>query len=141
MNFTCEACGCTIAIDPEFYENFHVAVCFSCKETDDLYTILTKTQARSEFLLTDEELADSGLLPSISRKNPHNPRWADMKLYLKKQVRDFAIKKHGSDLCLKEALLNRDEVRSDRKSKQFLKKLKGTWPHLSVFFIHLHSCS
>ena len=126
MDWTCEACGSTAAIDPELYENFHLVVCFSCKDSDSLCTIITKTQARSEFLLTDEELADSAILPSISRKNPHNPRWADMKLYLKKQVRDFAIKKHGSEEALIEALSNRNEVRSDRKSKQFLKKLKGT---------------
>lgn len=125
MDLACEVCGSSTAIDPEFYEAFHVVVCFSCKDTDGLYTIITKTQARNEFLLTDEELADSALLPSISRKNPHNPRWADMKLYLKKQVREFSIKKHGSEEALKTALSNRIEVRSDRKSKQFLNKLKG----------------
>lgn len=130
MDLTCEACESITAIDPEFYDNFRVLVCFSCKDTDTLYTIVTKTQARNEFLLTDEELADSVLLPSISRKNPHNPRWADMKLYLKKQVRDFAIEKHGSEEALKEALSNRNEVRTDRKSKQFLKKLKGNWTWL-----------
>ena len=125
MDLGCEVCGSSTAIDAEFYENFRVVVCFSCKDTDNIYTIITKTQARSEFLLTDEELADFALLPSISRKNPHNPRWADMKLYLKKQVRDYAIKKHGSEEALKLALSNRNEVRSDKKSKQFLKKLKG----------------
>lgn len=125
MDLTCEGCESSTAIDPEFYDNFRISVCFSCKDSNSLYKIITKTQARSEFLLTDEELADSALLPSISRKNPHNPRWADMKLYLKKQVRDFSIKKHGSEEALKEELSNRNDVRSDRKSKQFLKKLKG----------------
>lgn len=127
MDLTCEACESSTALDPEFYDNFRVFVCFSCKDSDNLYTIITKTQARNEFLLTDEELADSSCLPSISRKNPHNPHWADMKLYLKKQVLDFAIKKYGSAEALKEALSNRNEIRSDRKSKQFLKKLKGKW--------------
>lgn len=124
MDFTCEACESTV-IDPEYYDNFHVTVCFSCKESKPLYGIITKTQARNEYLLTDEELADSNLLPSISKKNPHNPRWADMKLYLRRQVRDFAIKKHGSEEAIKEALANRNESRTDKKSKQFLKKLKG----------------
>jgi DNA-repair protein complementing XP-A cells len=125
MDFICEACGSLIGIDSEFHDNFGVSVCFSCKDSNELYGIITKTQARSEYLLTDEELADSILLPSISRKNPHNPRWADMKLYLRRQVREFAVKKHGSEKAMKEALANRTEARTDRKSKQFLKKLKG----------------
>lgn len=126
MDLICEACCSSIGIDPELYENFGVAACFSCKESSEMYGIMTKTQARNEYLLADEELADSTLLPSISRKNPHNPRWADMKLYLRRQVRDFAIKKHGSEDAIKEALENRTEARTDRKSKQFLKRLKGT---------------
>lgn len=125
MDLTCEACGSSIGIDPELYDNFRACVCYSCKESNEIYEIITKTQARNEYLLTDEELADSLLLPSISRKNPHNPRWADMKLYLRRQVRDFSIKKHGSEDALKEAIANRIETRTDRKSKQFLKKLKG----------------
>lgn len=125
MDLICEACGSSAAIDPEFYENFRVIVCLTCKESNEIYGIITKTQARNEYLLTDEELADSMLMPSISRKNPHNPRWADMKLYLRRQVRDFAIKKHGSEEAIKEALANKNEARTDRKSKQFLKKLKG----------------
>lgn len=126
MDFICESCNSSaIMIDTEIYENFGVIVCFKCKDTDDLYGIITKTQARNEYILTDEELADSSLLPSISRKNPHNPRWTDMKLYLRRQVRDFAIRKHGSEDAIKEALANRNESRTDRKSKQFLKKLKG----------------
>lgn len=131
MDLACEACNSSTSIDPECYDNFRVMVCFSCKESSNLYGIITKTQARNEYLLTDEELADSKLLPSISRKNPHNSRWADMKLYLRKQVQDFAIKKYGSLDAIKEALSNRNETRTDRKSKQFLKKLKGKL--ISVF--------
>lgn len=136
MYLTCEVCGSSSLIDPEFYENFCVAICFSCKDSSKIYTIITKTQARSDFLLTDEELADSSVLPSISRKNPHNPRWADMKLYLKKNVLDFAIKKYGSEEALKEAISNKNEVKSDRKAKQFSKKLKGIWN--SQYIIHCY---
>ena len=134
MDLSCEACGSSI-IDPEFFDNFHINVCLSCKDSCEIYSIITKTQAKNDFLLTDEELADSTVLPSISRKNPHNPRWADMKLYLKKQVRDFSIKKHGSEEAIQEALSNRKATKTDRKSKQFLKKLKGNIPSLSVSFM------
>lgn len=126
MDFNCESCCSSDGlIDTELYENFGVSVCLTCKDSNEIYGIITKTQARNEYLLTDEELADSSLLPSVSRKNPHNPRWADMKLYLRRQVRDFAIKKHGSEEAIAEALSTRNETRTDRKSKQFLKKLKG----------------
>lgn len=132
MDLNCEACGSSL-IDPEYFDNFRINVCLSCKESNTLYTIITKTQAKNEYLLTDEELADASLLPSISRKNPHNPRWADMKLYLRKQVRDFSIKKHGSEEAIEEALSNRKSTKTDRKSKQFLKKLKGMSSHFTIF--------
>lgn len=124
MDSGCEACG-DFVVDPEYLDQFGVQICYSCKGTNPLYSLLTKTQARNEYLLTDEELADTSLMKSISKKNPHNPRWSDMKLYLRRQVKDFAIKKAGSEAALQEALGNRQETRSDRKSKQFLKKLKG----------------
>ncbi len=134
---SCEACGDeAVPCDPEFEASFKVLVCYNCKDTNTLYTVITKTQAKTEFLLTEEELADTLLLPSISRKNPHNPRWSDMKLYLRKQCRDFAIKKFGSQDQLKAALDGRVENKTDRKSKQFLKKLKGNYQGIENIYIH-----
>lgn len=138
MDQSCEACHSdSVNIDQEIYENFGVFVCYSCKDSSNLYEYVTKTQARNEFLLTDEELADSSSLPSISRKNPHNPRWSDMKLYLRRQLRDFSIKKHGSEEAIQDALKNRNESKTDRKSKQFLKRLKGKRNIIQIFFIYL----
>lgn len=134
MVLPCSVCE-SVHIDPELSENFGVNICYSCKDTNPLYDIITKTQARNEYLLTDEELADVALMPSISRKNPHNPRWADMKLYLRIQVRDFAINKYGCEESIKDALAAKNENRTDRKSKQFLKKLKGT----VNYFFHAYS--
>lgn len=125
MDSKCDECLSVAPVDLDFYEKFGVLVCFSCKESNLLYELITKTQARNEYLLTDEELADSSLIPSFSRKNPHNPRWADMKLYLRLQIRNFSINKYGSEEAIKEALSTRNENRTDRKSKQFLKKLSG----------------
>lgn len=123
---TCEACQREeVPIDPDYMDIFRVAVCLGCKDTNPLYTLITKTQARNEFLLTDEELADTSLMPSLSRKNPHNPRWSDMKLYLRRQCRDFAWKKFNGESGLEAALEARSGAKSERKSKQFLKKLKG----------------
>jgi DNA-repair protein complementing XP-A cells len=49
--------------------------------------LVTKTDARTEYLLTDTDLEKrQPPLRYIVRKNPHNERWGDMKLYLKLQV-------------------------------------------------------
>lgn len=123
---SCEGCQSEqVPIDPDYYDIFGVSVCYACKESNPLYTLITKTQARTEFLLTDEELADASLMPSLSRKNPHNPRWSDMKLYLRRQCRDFALKKFDGEAGLEAASEARSGAKSERKSKQFLKKLKG----------------
>ena len=128
--FVCEVCE-SEQVDSELYAQFKVLVCYRCKETVNtegensplLYSLITKSQGRNEYLLTDEELADSSLLPSITRKNPHNPRWSDMKLYLRKQVLAFAIQKYGSAALLQSAKDGRSDNRVDRKSKKFLKAL------------------
>jgi DNA-repair protein complementing XP-A cells len=129
MVYECELCGGE-QVDPELFAQFRVVVCYGCKdgartETGaQLFALVSKTQAKADYLLTDEELADASLMPSISRKNPHNPHWSDMRLYLLKQVRDFALEKFGGEEGLQAAKAGRADTRVDRKSKKFLKALK-----------------
>jgi len=47
-------------------------------------------------LLTDPELRDEELLPHLLKANPHASTYANMMLYLRYQVEDFAWKKWGS---------------------------------------------
>ena len=48
---------------------------------------ITKTDIKNIFLLKDHDLDErKPPLKFIVRKNPHNPRWGDMKLYLRLQV-------------------------------------------------------
>ena len=124
----CEVCGSLSGLDPELYEYFGVSVCHSCKteeSTNSDYRLITKTQAKKDFLLTEEELNDVKLLPSFTKKNPHNPRWSDMKLFLRKHVREFALTKFGSIEKLGEALDARAEANNEKKTRKFVKKLKG----------------
>ncbi len=45
-------------MDREMLEHFRLAVCWTCKRADvtDNYKLITKTTARTDFLLTDREL-------------------------------------------------------------------------------------
>lgn len=54
---------------------------------DDKYSLITRTDARQEYLLKDCDLdLREPILRFILRKNPLNPRWGDMKLYLRLQA-------------------------------------------------------
>jgi DNA repair protein len=57
---------------------------------DDKYSLITRTDARQEYLLKDCDLdLREPILRFILRKNPLNPRWGDMKLYLRLQASHF----------------------------------------------------
>lgn len=58
-----------------------------CRDAEDKHKLITRTEAKEEYLLKDCDLDKrEPVLRFIVKKNPHNPRWGDMKLYLKLQV-------------------------------------------------------
>ena len=60
----------------------------SLRDNGAAHALVTRTDARNEYLLKDVDLDKRPPpLRFIVRKNPHNERWGDMKLYLKLQVR------------------------------------------------------
>ena len=88
------------------------------------YELITRSRARGEYLLADHDLDERRpLLKCIKRKNPHNPRWGDMKLYLKWQVEARAIDIHGSLANVKEKMDEREEKRLDVVTKKREKQL------------------
>ncbi|KAJ9642892.1 DNA repair protein rad14 [Coniosporium tulheliwenetii] len=52
------------------------------------YSLLTKTEARDDYLLTDPELKDTEILPHLLKPNPHKSTFASMHLYLRYQVEE-----------------------------------------------------
>lgn len=96
-------------------------MCMKCKsERPDEYSLLTKTECREDYLLTERtfacilirlscvrkrvyipedlilnfftaELKDEELLPHLLRPNPHRPTYSNMMLFLRKQVEAFAF--------------------------------------------------
>lgn len=62
-------------------------------------------------------------LKFIVRKNPHNMRWGEMKLYLHLQVEKRALEVWGTEEALLEEREKRDVKRQESKIKKFNKKV------------------
>ena len=62
------------------------------RDLDDKHKLITRTDAKNEYLLKDVDLDKrEPILMFISKPNPHNSRWGDMKLYLRLQVRFYCM--------------------------------------------------
>ncbi|KAH8147220.1 uncharacterized protein LAJ45_08698 [Morchella importuna] len=112
-------------IDWKWLEVFGCRVCSKCKDAKpEKYSLLTKTEAREDYLLTDPELRDEELLPHLERPNPHRSTWNNMMLYLRYQVEAHAIKKWGGLEALDKEFEKRTEERKKRKDDKFRGKLR-----------------
>ncbi|KAK5651944.1 hypothetical protein OQA88_11486 [Cercophora sp. LCS_1] len=120
----CRECG-DMDIDFVWEETFGCAVCKGCKEKfPDKYSLLTKTECREDYLLTDPELKDPELLPHLSKPNPHKSHWHDMMLFLRYQVEEYAFgKKWGSAEALDAEFERREKEKKRRKEEKFKEKL------------------
>ena len=86
---------------------------------------MTKTDVRDQFLLTDEELRDGNVLPSVSIPNPRKSTWSNMQLYLREQVVEFAVKKWGSLEAIEQEIQKRSIQLQSRKEKKFKARITG----------------
>jgi DNA-repair protein complementing XP-A cells len=121
----CRECN-SLEIDWKWQDTFGVSVCNACKEKEpDKYSLLTKTEARDDYLLTDPELKDEDLLPHLERPNPHKQSFHNMQLFLRLQVEAYAFSpaKWGSPEALDKEYENRSKISKARKEKKFQNKL------------------
>ncbi|KAJ1338748.1 DNA-repair protein [Microdochium nivale] len=121
----CRECG-GFEIDFVWEEVFGLAVCGACKEkVPEKYSLLTKTECKDDYLLTDPELRDDELLPHLSKPNPHKSHWHDMMLFLRCQVEEYAFsdKKWGSTEALDAEFERREADKKKRKEAKFKEKL------------------
>ncbi|KAI1396674.1 DNA repair protein [Hypoxylon fuscum] len=121
----CRECN-SLEIDFQWEEVFGCAICNSCKEKyPEKYSLLTKTEAREDYLLTEPELRDDELLPHLSRPNPHKSHWHDMMLFLRCQVEEYAFgdKKWGSAEALDAEFERREADKKKKKETKFKEKL------------------
>ncbi|KAF2720690.1 DNA repair protein RAD14 [Polychaeton citri CBS 116435] len=121
----CRDCG-SLEIDWQWDEVLNTQVCNACKEKfPERYSLLTKTEAKEDYLLTDPELRDPDLLPHLEKPNPHKSTWNNMMLYLRYQVEEYAFseKKWGSSEGLDQEWERRQQETKARKEKKFRSKL------------------
>lgn len=128
-NKKCRECS-SLEIDWKWEEALKCQVCNACKDKfPEKYSLLTKTEAREDYLLTDPELKDETLLPHIEKPNPHKATWNNMMLYLRFQIEEYAFsdRKWGSPEALDEEFAKRQaetKRRRDVKRENKLKDLK-----------------
>ncbi|KAK3356760.1 XPA protein C-terminus-domain-containing protein [Lasiosphaeria hispida] len=120
----CRECK-SVEIDFVWEEVFGCAVCNKCKEKlPEKYSLLTKTECKEDYLLTEPELKDPELLPHLSKPNPHKSHWHDMMLFLRYQVEEYAFKeKWGSSEALDAEFEKREADKKRRKEAKFKEKL------------------
>lgn len=123
-NLFCEDCGREF-MDSYLNTHFDVHVCDNCRQNEDKHNLITKTTAKTKYSIQDCDFDKrEPALKFVVRKNPHNSRWGDMKLYYEKQVLERAVEVHGSEEKIEEAANKREENREKTKQKRFDKKVK-----------------
>lgn len=112
-------------MDSYLSNSFDLSVCDRCRDNEAKHKLISRTEAKKEYLLKDCDLDQrEPTLRFVLRKNPHNPRWGDMKLYLKLQVEKRSLEVWGSPEALEEAKESREDNREVQKQKRFNKKVK-----------------
>ncbi|KAJ7397976.1 XPA, DNA damage recognition and repair factor [Pitangus sulphuratus] len=120
----CGDCGKEF-MDSYLMQHFDWATCDNCRDVEDKHKLITRTEAKEEYLLKDCDLDKrEPVLRFIVKKNPHNSRWGEMKLYLKLQVIQRSLEVWGSEEALQEAKELRRDSREKMKQKKFDKKVK-----------------
>ncbi|KZC12824.1 PREDICTED: DNA repair protein complementing XP-A cells homolog [Dufourea novaeangliae] len=120
----CDECK-TEFKDSYLLQTFNLSVCDNCRDSQGKHSLITKTEAKQEYLLKDCDFEKrEPPLKCIIRKNPHNVNWGDMKLYLHLQVEQRALEVWGSEEKLIKEKELRDIKREGTKIKKFNKKIK-----------------
>ncbi|XP_032622600.1 DNA repair protein complementing XP-A cells isoform X1 [Chelonoidis abingdonii] len=120
----CEECGKQF-MDSYLMQHFDWATCDNCRDVEGKHKLITRTEAKQDYLLKDCDLDKrEPVLKFILKKNPHNSQWGDMKLYLKLQVIKRSLEVWGSEEVLQEARETRQDNREKMKQKKFDKKVK-----------------
>ncbi|XP_014358573.2 DNA repair protein complementing XP-A cells homolog isoform X2 [Papilio machaon] len=96
------------------FDTFDFSVCDDCRDDEGAHELVTRTEAKSEFLLKDCDL-DSRPPPlrCVRRRNPHRTHYAEMRLYLRAQVEERALLVWGSE----ERLLQERAAREERRER------------------------
>ncbi|KAL3321225.1 hypothetical protein Ciccas_000103 [Cichlidogyrus casuarinus] len=106
-------------------EKFDCEVCDVCHDPKDTHTLITRTTAKSRYLLSDVDLDQrEPVLKYLLKANPRNKSWGDMRLYLEAQVVDRALELHGSEEGLEAKRKHLTDRRENSRIKGYEKRLK-----------------
>uniref|UniRef100_A0A914Z4Y0 XPA C-terminal domain-containing protein n=1 Tax=Panagrolaimus superbus TaxID=310955 RepID=A0A914Z4Y0_9BILA len=120
----CQECEAPLG-ESELWDRFNFPVCSACRDREVRHKLIHRTEAKERYLLKDCDLdLRKPPLRFISKKNPHNPRYGDMKLYLLPQLEARALEVHGSLEKLEEAKELREAKRESVNERRFEKKIK-----------------
>jgi DNA repair protein len=111
----CCECGAS-STSSKYQESFGVAVCQSCIDSNtESYGLVTKTTAIDEYCIGEKEMEGLGC---IRRRNPRKQGWNEMRLFLRAQVAQRSIDKHGTVEGLEQARRKRAEEAARRKRER-----------------------
>ncbi|KAI5631711.1 hypothetical protein NE865_15586 [Phthorimaea operculella] len=107
-------------------DTFDYNVCDECRDDEGAHALLTRTEAKSEFLLKDCDLdMRPPPLRCVRRPNPHRGARSDMRLYLRAQVEARAIEVWGSEEALELERAERDMKRVRTKQRADARRLRA----------------
>ena len=134
--YNSNVCGeCSAKFDTSFLcKNFSVTVCDECKDIDEKYKLITATQVRQSYLLTDRHMIDDSTrkLSFIEKRNPRNSGWSRMKLFLECQVREKAFLVWGGQEGIEKEGKRRRELSHNIKRNKYKKELKKLRSSLKI---------
>ncbi|VDO42907.1 hypothetical protein V3C99_004757 [Haemonchus contortus] len=117
--------------DSWLWERYSHPVCDGCRDDLGEHKLIPRTEAKSFYLLKDCDLdLRKPVLRYWSKKNPHNPRYGDMKLYLKCQVVERMLEIYGSWSEFEAEKKLRASQKEVRAEKNFEKKVKEMRQHI-----------
>eukprot|EP01026_Neomeris_dumetosa_P040244 TRINITY_DN33218_c0_g1_i1.p3 TRINITY_DN33218_c0_g1~~TRINITY_DN33218_c0_g1_i1.p3 ORF type:complete len:176 (+),score=12.44 TRINITY_DN33218_c0_g1_i1:32-559(+) len=112
----CSKCD-SLSYCVQWWNSYGVQICTKCKQQEQL---ISKTQAKQKYLLSDTELGQLGV---ISRDNPRHKEWTQMKLHLESQVRNLSYEKYGGQIGLEVHRRNQSQAKMKRiKQQQAMKR-------------------
>lgn len=121
----CSHCRINIELDPILQKVFHVRVCKQCvRQNPDKYSLLTKTECKTDYLLTESELNDTDIFRKYEKSNPHSGTFARMQLFLRQDIEKFAWDKWGGPEGLDQEWEKRELGKQERKEKRYKKQIE-----------------
>lgn len=120
----CQECHINIEMDPILDDVFKLHVCKQCaKAYPQKYSLLTKTECKEDYFLTEDELADLELFHRLEKPNPHSGTFARMQLFVRCEIEAFAFKKWGGEDGLDKEWERRETQKTKRKEQLYKKEI------------------